>query len=210
MRLSYDGLWNMLSKLNVSKMDFAKSVGISNATLAKLGKDEPVALTILMRICEQYNCKIQNILEFIPYNQETFPDIETLNVGTILICECYPLGISVRTKSLSRRANLLNKQPCVVLRKIIKEGYHNPIRLLVAPLSYELLPNTLLNVKFKNLSLDDNSIIEHGYIQIDKIGIVTQNACENVLGKMPNEYLNESITLLEKLESIIDFENVRY
>lgn len=210
MRLSYDGLWNMLSKLNVSKMDFAKSVGISNATLAKLGKDEPVALTILMRICEQYNCKIQNILEFIPYNQETFPDIETLSVGTILICECYPLGISVRTKSLSRRANLLNKQPCVVLRKIIKEGYHNPIRLLVAPLSYELLPNTLLNVKFKNLSLDDNSIIEHGYIQIDKIGIVTQNACENVLGKMPVEYLNESITLLDKLESIIDFENVRY
>lgn len=210
MRLSYDGLWNMLSKLNVSKMDFAKSVGISNATLAKLGKDEPVALTILMKICEQYNCKIQNILEFIPYNQEAFPDIETLDVGTILICECYPLGISVRTKCLSKRANLLNKQPCVVLRKIVKDGYNSPIRLLVAPLSYELLPNTLLNIKFKNLSLDDNSIIEHGYIQIDKIGIVTQSACENALGKMPDKYLNEAIVLLEKLESIVDLENVRY
>ena len=210
MRISYDGLWNMLSNLNVSKMDFAKSVGISNATLAKLGKDEPVALTILMKICEQYNCKIQNILEFIPYNQETYPDIESLDVGTILICECYPLGISVRTKCLSKRANLLNKQPCVVLRKIVKDGYQNPIRLFVAPLSYELLPNTLLNIKFKNLSLDDNSIIEHGYIQIDKIGIVTQRACENVLGKMPDEYLNEAISLFEKLESIIDLENVRY
>ena len=76
MRISYDGLWNMLSNLNVSKMDFAKSVGISNATLAKLGKDEPVALTILMKICEQYNCKIQNILEFIPYKQK-----DKLNLG---------------------------------------------------------------------------------------------------------------------------------
>ena len=81
------------------------------------------------------------------------------------------------------------------MRKIVKDGYNSPIRLLVAPLSYELLPNTLLNVKFKNLSLDDNSIIEHGYIQIDKIGIVTQSACENVLGKMPDKYLNEAIVL---------------
>ena len=159
MRLSYDGLWNMLSKLNVSKMDFAKSVGISNATLAKLGKDEPVALTILMRICEQYNCKIQNIVEFIPYKQQNYPNIETLDIGTILICDCYPLGITIRTKTISKRANILNKQPCVILRRIIKDGF--PMHLLVAPLSYELLPDTFMDVKFKNVSFDDNTYTLH-------------------------------------------------
>ena len=31
MKLSYDGLWEMLYNLNVSKMEFARNVGISNA-----------------------------------------------------------------------------------------------------------------------------------------------------------------------------------
>lgn len=88
-------------------MDFAKSVGISNATLAKLGKGEPVALTILMRICEQYNCKIQNIVEFIPYKQQNYPNIETLDIGTILICDCYPLGITVRTKKHEQKSKVI-------------------------------------------------------------------------------------------------------
>lgn len=57
MRLSYDGLWKMLLNLNVTKMEFARNVKISNATLAKLGKDEPVSLTVLMKICEYCNCK---------------------------------------------------------------------------------------------------------------------------------------------------------
>lgn len=37
MSLSYKPLWDMLAEKGISKMEFAKSVEISNATLAKMG-----------------------------------------------------------------------------------------------------------------------------------------------------------------------------
>ena len=64
-------------------MEFAKNIGISNATLAKLGKNESVSLTVLMRICEHYNCKIENIVKFVPDTDIIYPDITTLKIGTI-------------------------------------------------------------------------------------------------------------------------------
>ena len=51
MSLSYEPLWAMLDELDVSKMEFAKIIGMSNATLAKLGKNEPITLTIIDKIC---------------------------------------------------------------------------------------------------------------------------------------------------------------
>ena len=62
MSLSYFPLWRMLKDLNVSKMYFAKRVDISNATLAKLGKDEPVALTVIEKICAEFNCDVGNVV----------------------------------------------------------------------------------------------------------------------------------------------------
>jgi DNA-binding Xre family transcriptional regulator len=79
MSLSYKPLWDMLNELKVSKMDFAKSVGISNGTLAKLGKDEPVALTVLMRICEHYNCKIEDVIMYNKNSDFQFDEKFSLN-----------------------------------------------------------------------------------------------------------------------------------
>ncbi len=201
MHLSYDGLWKMLSNLNVSKMEFAKSIGISNATLAKLGKDEQVALSILMRICEQYNCKIQNIIEFIPDTQEAFPDISTMDIGTILICSPFPLNMRNKYKLHEYRGNILRKHPCVVLQKHCKGDLVR--QLLVAPLLYEFIPETIFDIEFKELKLDNN-FIEHGYIQMGKMGYVTQRSCENILGKMPDEYMSSVLTCLERLQPIVD------
>lgn len=201
MRLSYDGLWKMLYNLNVTKMEFARNVGISNATLAKLGKDEPVSLTILMKICEYYNCKIENIVKFISVIENTYPDISTISVGTILICTSYPLGTYLRSKSLSQRSNILKKHPCVILQKYLMDGYAP--QLLVAPLSYDLCPDTIFDIPFKDLELDDE-LIKSGYIQIGKIGYILQKDTEKILGKMPENYINKSLELLEKLKSIVD------
>lgn len=203
MRLSYDRLWKMLYSLNVSKMDFAKTVGISNATLAKLGKDEPVALTVIMRICEQYNCKIENVIECIPEEKEEFPDISTLDVGTILVCSVDPIGTSIKNHCMQKRKykNILNKQPCVVLQTKFRDGYRP--QLLVAPLTYEFVADTVLSVAFRNLELENN-MIEYGYIQVGKIGYVLQRDCEKVLGRMPDEYMIEALGLLKKLKTIID------
>lgn len=198
MGLSYSGLWQMLSGLNINKMEFAKSIDISNATLAKLGKNEPVSLTVLMRICEQYKCKIENVVEYIPDNQETSPIITTLQVGTVLICTCYPMGTSIIQK---HRSKILKRQPCVLLQTYFRDRY-TP-QLLVAPLSYASLPDTVFDVSFKNLELE-NETIEKGYIQIGKMGYVIQKNCESVLGRMPEPYMQEALILLEKIKPILN------
>ena len=201
MNLSYNRLWKMLYNLNVAKMEFANSIGISNATLAKLGKDEPVSLTVLMKICEYYSCKIENIIEFIPDKENTYPDISTLGVGTILICTCYPLGTSVRTQCLSKRTNILKKHPCVVLQGCSEDGYVP--KLLAAPLLYDLCPDTIFDIPFKNLEIGTD-FIKCGYIQIGRIGYASQKDCENVLGTMPGNYINNALEILKKIKSIIN------
>lgn len=201
MRLSYDGLWKMLYNLNVTKMEFARNVGISNATLAKLGKDEPVSLSVLMKICEYYNCNIENIVKFIPVTENVYPDISTIDIGTILICTSYPLGTTVRSMYSDKKSNILKKHPCVILQKNLKDGYAP--QLLVAPLLYDLSPETIFDIPFKDLELDDE-IIKSGYIQIGKMGYILQKDTEKNLGKMPENYMNKALELLERLKSIID------
>lgn len=72
----------------------------------------------------------------------------------------------------------------------------------MAPLSYSLCPDTVLDIPFKNLELDCD-LIKSGYIQVGKIGHVFQRECETVIGTMPDIYLNDALELLEKLRTII-------
>ena len=200
MNLSYDGLWKMLNNLNITKMEFAKNIGISNATLAKLGKNESVSLTVLMRICEHYNCKIENIVKFVPDTDIIYPDIMTLKIGTILICTLFPLETPVKIMELSKRTNISKKHPCVILQECLNDGY-TP-KILVAPLLYGISPDTIFDVQFKNLKLDAN-FIKCGYIQLGKMGFVFQKDIENILGHMPDIYMNDTLRLLEKIKPII-------
>lgn len=202
MNLSYDGLWKMLFNLNVTKMEFAKNIEISNATLAKLGKNEPVSLTVLMRICEHYNCKIENIVKFIPDIEIIYPEITTLKVGTILICTLFPLGTPVRIIGLSKRTNISKKHPCVILQECLNDGY-SP-KILAAPLLYDISPDTIFDIQFQNLELDAD-FIKCGYIQLGKIGFVFQKDVENILGHMPDIYINNALETLGKIKSIINF-----
>ena len=47
----------------MKKTDLKDLVGFSNATLAKLGKNEPVSLNVIEKICLFLNCRIEDILE---------------------------------------------------------------------------------------------------------------------------------------------------
>ena len=50
---------------DISKGQLRQALGISQATLAKLAKDEFVSLEVLDKICEYLNCEIEDILEHI-------------------------------------------------------------------------------------------------------------------------------------------------
>lgn len=63
MSANYNKLWKLLIDHQMNKSDLGKAVKMSPNTIAKLGKNEPVSLEILMRICKVLHCDIGDIME---------------------------------------------------------------------------------------------------------------------------------------------------
>ena len=66
MKLSYKKLWVKLVEMDMKKTEFAKKVGISSASVAKLGKGANITTDVLLKICEYLNCDISDIVEVVP------------------------------------------------------------------------------------------------------------------------------------------------
>lgn len=65
MSVSYKKLWILLAEKEISKAELRKRLKISPSTLTKLNKNEYIALSILVKICEELNCDIGDIMEVI-------------------------------------------------------------------------------------------------------------------------------------------------
>ena len=65
MRVSYKKLWGMLAEREMSKAELRKLAGIAPATFTKLGRNQEVALSVLLRIAEVLNCDAGDIMSFI-------------------------------------------------------------------------------------------------------------------------------------------------
>jgi len=65
MSVSYNKLWKLLVDKKMSKADLRRAVGISPNTLTKLRRDEEVAMTIIKKICEYFECNIGDVCDFV-------------------------------------------------------------------------------------------------------------------------------------------------
>ncbi len=65
MAVSYDNLWKLLIDKKLKRTDLKDICGISSNVLAKLGKDEPISMESLEKICISLNCNIENIIQFV-------------------------------------------------------------------------------------------------------------------------------------------------
>ena len=63
--ISYDPLWKLLIDKKMNRMDLCREIDISTATLAKMGKNEYVALKILDKICCSLHCNIEDVISII-------------------------------------------------------------------------------------------------------------------------------------------------
>ena len=61
--ISYDRLWKTLIDKHMKKTELRDRIGISNATLAKMGKNEPVNLSIIEKICKELQFGVECVLE---------------------------------------------------------------------------------------------------------------------------------------------------
>ena len=64
MTVSYKGLWKMMIDKNLQKKDLVKDLGLSSATVAKMGKGEPVSNKVLEKLAAYLECSVGEIISY--------------------------------------------------------------------------------------------------------------------------------------------------
>ena len=65
MAFSYKPLWKLLIDREMTKKQLMQATGISKSTMDKMARGEQVSLDIIDRICNYFDCNIENIIEHI-------------------------------------------------------------------------------------------------------------------------------------------------
>jgi DNA-binding Xre family transcriptional regulator len=67
---SFAPLWKLLIDKKLKRTDLLSLANLHPQTLARMGKDEPISMDALGKICAALNCRIEDIVEFIPEQQD--------------------------------------------------------------------------------------------------------------------------------------------
>ena len=76
MAISYKRLWKLLIDKDLKKKDLCELAGISPASVTKMGKCGHVTTETLEKICLALDCRVEDILELQPGEQEAVTDEE--------------------------------------------------------------------------------------------------------------------------------------
>lgn len=63
MSFSYKPLWKMLIDRDMSKKELMEATHISKSTMDKMGRSEIISLEIIDRICNYFNCNVEDVIE---------------------------------------------------------------------------------------------------------------------------------------------------
>ena len=64
MQVTYKKLWKLLIDKKMTSSDIRRKTELSSCTMSKLRHDEPVSITVLLKIATVLNCDISDICEF--------------------------------------------------------------------------------------------------------------------------------------------------
>ena len=70
MEISYKKLWILLIEKEITPATLRKDLNIATGTMTKLRKNEEVALSVLLRICEYLDCNIGDICDAVKVEGE--------------------------------------------------------------------------------------------------------------------------------------------
>lgn len=65
MLISYNKLWKLMIDKKLNKTDLKNKAKVSATTIAKLGKNEPISMKSILKICEALECNIGDIVEIV-------------------------------------------------------------------------------------------------------------------------------------------------
>ena len=69
MSISYKKLWILLVEKDISQAAFRKDLNIATGTMTKMRRNEEVALSVLLRICEYLDCNIGDICDAVKIDE---------------------------------------------------------------------------------------------------------------------------------------------
>ncbi|NQX45367.1 helix-turn-helix transcriptional regulator [Paenibacillus tritici] len=65
MGFSFKPLWRLLVDRDMSKTEYREALGLSSATLAKMGKGEYVSMEVLDKTCKYFGVPLHDVVEHI-------------------------------------------------------------------------------------------------------------------------------------------------
>ena len=71
MKISYKKLWMLLVEKEVSPATLRKDLNIASGTMTKMRRNEEVALSVLLRICDYLDCNIGDVCDAVRLDIET-------------------------------------------------------------------------------------------------------------------------------------------
>ena len=74
MKISYKPLWKLLIDKDLKKKDLCELAGISPASVTKMGKCGHVTTETLEKICLALDCRVEDILELTPGENQTMAE----------------------------------------------------------------------------------------------------------------------------------------
>lgn len=74
MKINYKPLWKLLIDKDMKKKDLCEMAGISPASITKMGKCGHVTTETLEKICLALDCRVEDILELEPGENQTMAE----------------------------------------------------------------------------------------------------------------------------------------
>ena len=65
MAYSYNRLWKLMIDKKINKTTLRREAGITSNAMAKMGKDQPVSIEVLAKICRVLDCTLDDIVDFL-------------------------------------------------------------------------------------------------------------------------------------------------
>ena len=66
MAVTYKKLWKLLIDKDMKKKELAALAGINPTTISKMSRGDNVTVEVLGKICSVLDCKLDDIMEFVP------------------------------------------------------------------------------------------------------------------------------------------------
>lgn len=70
MAYSYNKLWKLMIDKKINKTTLRREAGITSNAMANMGKDQPVNVEVLAKICRVLDCTLDDIVDVLPDENE--------------------------------------------------------------------------------------------------------------------------------------------